>query len=126
MHKNIEITPSIIEGIQDKKGHKIAVIDLAALGVSNASKFIICQGNSTSQVSAIADSIRDKVLETCHRKPLNYDGYRNSEWIILDYGDVFAHIFLPDIRLRYNLEELWGDAPIEYIPDLDWNDAPAQ
>lgn len=119
MQAENDITSAVIDGIQDKKGTKITIIDLAALGVSNASKFIICQGNSTSQVSAIADSIRDKVLEKEHRKPINYDGYRNAQWIVLDYGDVFVHIFLPEVRQFYNLEELWSDAPMEQIPDLD-------
>lgn len=116
---DIELLSSIIEGIQDKKGKKITIIDLAALGASNASKFVICQGNSTSQVSAIADSIRDNVLEKSHIKPINYDGYRNSQWIVLDYGGIMVHIFLPEQRDFYALEELWSDAPQNEIPDLD-------
>lgn len=117
--KDIDLLNSIVEGIQDKKGKRITVIDLAALGASNASTFVICEGRSTSQVSAIADSIRDKSLELSHRKPINYDGYRNSQWIVLDYGDVMVHIFLPEQRAFYALEELWSDAPQEEIPDLD-------
>lgn len=119
MQNRHDITAAVIDGIQDRKGKGITIIDLAALGVSNASKFIICQGTSTSQVAAIADSIRDKVLEMEHRKPINYDGYRNSQWIVLDYGDIFVHVFLPETRQFYNLEELWSDAPMEQIPDLD-------
>ena len=81
--------------------------------------FIICQGSSPTQVDAIADSVREYVQEHCGAKPYNYDGYQNSQWIVIDYGDVFVHIFLPDVREHYNLEELWSDAPITEIPDLD-------
>ncbi|MCM1291674.1 MAG: ribosome silencing factor [Prevotella sp.] len=119
MSETKDITAAVIDGIQDKKGSKITILDLAALGVSNASKFIICQGKSTSQVAAIADSVRDKVIELKHVKPINYDGYRNSQWIVLDYGDIFVHIFLPETRQFYNLEELWSDAPTQLIPDID-------
>ena len=86
---------------------------------ASTSKLIICQGNSTSQVAAIADSVRDSLLEKCRIKPLNYEGYRNCQWIIIDYGDIMVHVFLPDFRTFYNLESLWNDAPIELIPDLD-------
>ena len=52
-------------------------------------------------------------------KPFNYDGYQNSQWIVIDYGNVFVHIFLPESREYYNLEGLWNDAEIKQIPDLD-------
>lgn len=119
MQAEKDITPTIIDSIRDKKGSKIAIIDLAALGASNASKFIICEGKNTTQVGAIADSIRDNLLEKANIKPINYDGYRNSQWIVLDYGDIFVHVFLPEFREFYNLEELWSDAPIDWVADLD-------
>ena len=71
------------------------------------------------QVNAIADSIREYVEKTIGVRPFNYDGYQNSQWIIIDYGTIYAHVFLPDFRERYKLEELWADAVIEEIPDLD-------
>lgn len=114
-----DITPLIIEGIQDRKGRGITVIDMEGIHSSPARKFVICQGTSTSQVSAIADSIRDTVLNGARRKPYHEDGYRNAQWIILDYGETLIHIFLPDVREHYNLEELWGDGKITLIPDLD-------
>lgn len=84
-----------------------------------ADTFIVCQGNSTSQVSAIADNIREEVLDKLKIKPYNYDGYRNSQWIVIDYGNLMVHVFLPDIREYYNIEDLWSDAHISEIPDLD-------
>ena len=99
-HKS-EIIKLIIDGIQERKGKKIAVVDLSHI-----------EGSA-------ADSVREYVQEHAGTKPYNYDGYQNSQWIVIDYGDVFVHIFLPDIREHYNLEELWSDAPISEIPDLD-------
>lgn len=113
------LTDSIVEAIQDKKGHKIVVINLESLESASASRFIICQGNSTSQVAAIADSIRESVQEKLDTKPFNYDGYRNSQWIVIDYGNIMVHIFLPETREFYNLEDLWSDAPFKEIPEVD-------
>lgn len=114
-----DIINSIIEGIQDRKGNKITLIDLSDIGTAPASRFVVCQGNSPIQTSAIADSVRDTVLEQTHRKPYNYDGYGASAWIVLDYGDTLVHVFTPETRQRYNLEDLWYDAKISEIPDLD-------
>lgn len=114
-----ELSHQIIEAITDKKGKKIVSIDLQKIDTAPASGFIICQGNSTSQVTAIADSIREKVLNELKTKPFNYDGYKNSQWIIIDYGSIMVHVFLPEFREYYNLEELWSDAPRQELPDLD-------
>ncbi|MBD5355997.1 MAG: ribosome silencing factor [Bacteroides sp.] len=119
MQETIDITSQIIEAITDKKGKKIAVIDLSEIESAPTGKMIICQGNSTSQVSAIADSVREELQEKMSIKPYNYEGYRNSQWIVIDYGYIMVHIFLPDYRHFYNLEGLWNDAPINYIPDED-------
>lgn len=119
MHNKNDLSSKIIEAITDKKGKKITIIDLSGIDGASTQKLIICQGNSTSQVSAIADSVREKLLKDCNTKPYNYEGYRNSQWIIVDYGGVMVHIFLPEFRTFYNLEELWNDAPSESIPDLD-------
>lgn len=113
------ITRKIIESIQDKKGTNIAILDLSSLENAPASEFVICSGKSTTQVTAIADAIREDLLNTFGIKPYNYEGYRNSQWIVIDYGNIFIHIFLPDFREFYDLEDLWNDVKIEKIPDLD-------
>ncbi len=110
---------TIIDAIQDRKGLKITDIDFTGLETSPAHAFIVCQGNSTSQVAAIADNIREEVRKKLGLKPINYDGYRNAQWIVIDYGDVMAHVFLPDAREFYNIEDLWSDAKMNHIPDLD-------
>lgn len=109
----------IIEGIRDRKGRDITVVDMSAIEAAPVSKFIIAEGTSTMQVGAIADSVRDYLLEHGKIKPYNYDGYGNSEWIVVDYGEVMVHVFVPDARRRYCLEELWSDALITDIPNLD-------
>ncbi len=119
MQNNTDITPQIIDAITDKKGKKIVTIDLSALESAPTGKLIICQGNSTSQVSAIADSVREGILKNTGIKPFNYEGYKNSQWIIIDYGNIMVHVFLPEFREFYSLESLWNDAPIDYLPDLD-------
>lgn len=109
----------IVEGIQERKGRGITVLDLSAIPDAPASEFIICQGTSSQHVAAIADCVRDYLLEHASRKPYNYDGYRNSQWIVIDYGSTLVHVFTPETRLLYNLEELWSDAAITQVADLD-------
>lgn len=109
----------IIDAIQDRKGRSITVVELDNIPGASASTFIIAEGNSTTQVSSIADHLEERLLTDARMKPYNTDGFKNSEWIVLDYGDIWVHIFLPEVRRRYNLEELWSDADITEIPDLD-------
>lgn len=114
-----DITPQVIEGVRDRKGKAITIIDLKRIPTAPTGKFIICQGTSTQQVMAIADSVREYVQKECGRKPYNYDGYRNAQWIVLDYGEIMVHVFVPETRTLYNLEELWADADVTQMPDLD-------
>lgn len=114
-----ELSKLIIEGIQDRKGHNISIVDMTGIEAAPVSRFIIAEGNSNMQVGAIADSVREYVFEHGQTKPYNYDGYTNAEWIVVDYGDTLVHIFQPEARRRYNLEDLWSDAVITEVPDLD-------
>lgn len=114
-----ELLKNIIEGIQERKGKSITHVDMSAIEDATTRGFVICTGSSTMQVSAIADSVREYVQEKLSVKPYNYDGYRNSQWIVLDYGTIYVHVFLPEFRELYNLEDLWSDAEITEIPDLD-------
>lgn len=114
-----ELLTAGVEAIQEKKGADIVILNMDDIDSAPASKFIICQGRSTSQVAAIADNLREQLREKLGIKPYNYDGYRNSQWIVVDYGDVFFHVFLPEYREFYNLEDLWSDAETSLIPNLD-------
>jgi len=114
-----ELRQRIIDAIQDKKGRAIAVVDLSGIESAPTQEFIICEGRTPQQVAAIADSVRDELLEQVRVKPYNYDGYRNAQWIVIDYGSTMVHVFVPEARTLYNLEELWNDAVISEVPDLD-------
>ena len=87
--------------------------------IAAASYFVICEGQSTTQVAAIADSVREYVQQHTGTKPFGYDGYQNSQWIIIDYGSILVHVFLPEYRNYYKLEQLWNDAKLSEIPDAE-------
>lgn len=119
---NLSLSPlqsEIVEAVLNRKGKKITVIDFGSIETAPARSFIVCEGSSSSQVAAIADNIREEVREKLGIKPYNYDGYRNSQWIVIDYGEVIVHVFVPEFRTYYNLEDLWSDAKIHLLPDLD-------
>ena len=109
----------IVEAIQNKKGKGITIMDLSRIESAPAHEFIICEGRTPQQVAAIADNVREELLEKAHIKPYNYDGYRNASWVVIDYGSTLVHVFVPEQRNLYNLEELWSDSLIAEIPDLD-------
>lgn len=110
-------TKQIIEALQERKSRNITIVDMSHIEGAAYFQFIIAEGNSTTHVDSIADCVRDFMLEKYSTKPYNYDGYKASEWIVIDYGTVLVHIFVPEVRRRYNLEELWSDAVITEIPD---------
>lgn len=109
----------IVDAITDRKGRDITIVDMTHIESAPLSQFIIAQGSSKTNVAAIADQIREKVQKETGVKPYNYDGYNASEWIVIDYGHLLVHVFLPETRERYRLEELWSDAFITEIPNLD-------
>lgn len=117
--KEKQLIETIVEGIQEKKGKKITTVDLSNIESAAASYFVICEGQSTTQVAAIADSIREYVQQHTGTKPFGYDGYQNSQWIIIDYGSILVHVFLPEYRNYYKLEQLWNDAKLTEIPDME-------
>ncbi len=119
MTENATLVKAIIEGAQEKKGRGIVHVDLSGIESAPTEGFVLVNGNTPIQVDAVADSIREYVEKTLGVRPFNYDGYQNSQWIVIDYGTVFAHVFLPEYRERYRLEELWADAVINNTPDLD-------
>ncbi|MBR1448258.1 MAG: ribosome silencing factor [Prevotella sp.] len=119
MEQTETLIKSIIKGIQEKKGSQIVVADLNGIDGTICRNFVVCQGNSPTQVEAIADSIVDTVRDELHEKPAHVVGLENAQWVAMDYTDVLVHIFLPDVRAYYDLEHLWEDAPLTRIPDLD-------
>lgn len=113
------LVEKIVEGIQEKKGKNIIIADLTEIDDTICKYFVICQGNSPSQVLAIVDSIKETVRDNTGEKPFAVDGTRNAQWVAMDYSDVLVHVFLPDVRNFYNLEHLWADAKLTSITDID-------
>ncbi len=114
-----ELLQNIIEGIQEKKGRNINSINLEGVTGAICDYFVICEGNSPTQVSALAESVEKIVKDRTNESPIRVQGKQQSEWIGMDYGDVIVHIFLPELRGFYNLDVLWEDAISERIHTID-------
>ncbi|MBO5601497.1 MAG: ribosome silencing factor [Prevotella sp.] len=119
MVKTKELVDTIVKGIQEKKGQKVVIVDMSEMQGAICQYFVICQGNSPSQVDAITDSIEEFARVHSGEKPLRIVGRERSLWVAMDYADVIVHIFVPEMRDYYHLENLWEDAKITEIPDLD-------
>jgi ribosome-associated protein len=112
-----EIRDKAIEGIQRKKGHDIVVLDLDQIEIAVCRYFVICHGESNTQVTALAESVEEVVKKDLQEHVWHREGYRNAQWILLDYGDVVIHIFEKPYREFYDLEGLWADAEREDVSD---------
>ena len=110
-----ELVEVVVEGIQDKKGEDIVVLDLRKIKSAVCSFFVVCHGNSDRQVEALADSVKQMVRKKVNDSPIGSEGTSNAEWVLLDYFDVIVHIFKKETRDFYQLEELWADAEIKEI-----------
>ena len=110
-----ELISVIIKGIDDVKGDDIQLLDLRELENTVCDYFIICSGNSNTQVNAITGSIQKLVSKELKDKPWHIEGQNNSEWILMDYVNVVVHVFQKQIREFYDIESLWGDAKITEI-----------
>ena len=118
MEQTTSLVETITKGIQEKKGQRIVVADLSSIEGAICHYFVICQGNSPSQVEAITESIGDFARKEMGEKPATVAGLENAQWVAMDYGDVLVHVFLPDVREYYDLEHLWDDAELTQIPDV--------
>lgn len=108
----------IIDAIQDIKGKNIVKLDLRALNDSPADYFIICEGDSSTQVKAISDNIGRKLREKMGLHPNHTEGIDGAKWILVDYFDTVVHVFYPETRAFYEIEELWGDAKITQYENI--------
>jgi len=111
--RNSKIFKNIVHAIQEKKGEKIVSIDLRKIPEAVADFFIVCEGSSTTQIKAIADSIEVGLHKTCDEVPYKHEGRQTLQWVIIDYVNVVVHVMLPESRRFYKLEEMWSDAPQE-------------
>ncbi len=93
-----------------KKADDIVILDVRAIS-SVTDYFVIASGTSEPHLRAIVDEIRDKLRDDHHLRPKAVDGTLQAAWVVLDYFDVIVHVMRTDLRERYDLETLWGDAP---------------
>lgn len=99
----------IIDAIQDIKGKNIVKIDLTKIEDSPADYFIICEGDSTTQVGAIAMNVNKRLRNEMGIKSAHLEGMKESKWVLIDYFDTVVHVFYPETRRFYDIEDLWSD-----------------
>lgn len=103
----------VVVGMQEKKANEIVKLDMREVNATVSDYFVICHADSNVQVNAIAKSVEDEVYKVFGQEPWHKEGQGNGEWILLDFVDVVVHIFKTDVRSRYRIEDLWGDAKTE-------------
>ncbi len=102
----------VVKGMQEKKGLEVTLIDLRTIPNAVADYFVICSGSSDTHTSSLSDSVEYEVKKALEEFPIAREGKNNGEWVLLDYGNVVAHVFQKSAREFYGLESLWGDAKI--------------
>ena len=94
----------------EKKATDIVIQNVGDL-IGETDYFVIVTASNSRQVGAIIDEIEEKVAKNCGVKPISIEGRANLSWVLMDYGSVVVHVFLPETRDYYRLERLWGEAP---------------
>jgi ribosome-associated protein len=108
-----ELLMTAVKAADDKRAEDIMVLNMKGISLI-ADYFVICHGNSDKQVQAIAREIREKAEEQGYNLK-RMEGFDEARWVLIDIGDVVVHVFHKEERSYYNLERLWGDAPIENV-----------
>ena len=111
------LVKAIVEGMLEKKGHEIVVMDFNKITNSFCDYFVVCHGSSKVQVQAIAESVEEQVYKKLNIKNPRKEGAQNAEWILLDYFNVIVHVFVQEARNFYKIESLWADADLKYIKE---------
>ncbi|KGL53873.1 hypothetical protein HQ29_00445 [Porphyromonas canoris] len=114
MIKSKDIALAAIKGLEEKKGKDIVLLDLTVLDDPICDYMVIANGNTNTQVEALEDSVRTIVRKETGENP-TWSDRGNGEWIAIDYISVMVHIFVPELRNYYALEQLWADAKITHI-----------
>jgi ribosome-associated protein len=115
---NQELLKIAVKAADDKRAEDILALDMKGISLI-ADYFIICHGNSDKQVQAIAREMKEKAQENGYDVK-RIEGFDEATWVLIDLGDVVAHVFHRDERSYYNLERLWGDAPhVDILSELN-------
>ncbi len=110
---------TIVEGMQENKAKDIVVLDLREIENAVCDFFVICSGDSSTQVDGISSSVVRHTRKELSEKPWAVEGKGNREWVLMDYVSVVAHVFYKETRSFYDLEDLWADAKRTDIPNLN-------
>jgi ribosome-associated protein len=108
---------AVVEGMKERKAKNIMILDLKELENRVTDYFVICDADSNTHVNSIADSIEETVEKMTKERAYHTEGNQNGEWVLIDYINIVAHVFLRETREHYNIEGLWGDAEITLIND---------
>jgi len=112
-----QLVDTIVEGMKELKAHNIVCVDLRDIPNSVTDYFVICHGESNTQVDSIAKSVEKETSQQLNEKPFHKEGSDNSLWILLDYVNVMVHVFYKETRDHYDIEGLWADAKLINIED---------
>ena len=110
---------TIVEGMQENKAQDIVILDLRDISSAVADFFVICSGESSTQVDGITSSVVRHTRKEIQDRPWHTEGKGSSEWVLIDYVSVVAHVFYKTAREFYDLEDLWADAKRTNIPNLN-------
>lgn len=113
-----ELTDLIIDCIQDVKGKNIVKMDLRELDDAPTDYFIVCEGESTTQINGIAGNIERRLKHEYGIYPSRVEGKLNATWVLVDYFDIIVHVFYPETRKFYEIEDLWSDAKVTEYQDI--------
>lgn len=107
LQKAKEMASIAYQALTDKKGEDVRVIEITEIA-SFADYFVIADGNNPSQISALVDNVEEQLSKAGY-EPKRIEGVRNSNWVLMDYGDIIVHVFSKEDRLFYDLERIWKD-----------------
>lgn len=108
--KSLKLLNEIAQAIYDKKGMNILALDVRGISTM-ADYFVIAEGNVDRHVRALSGAIKD-AMQTHQIRPLHCEGEQSGDWIVLDFGEIVVHLFVPELREKYALEELWNKSKI--------------
>lgn len=115
MEQALNMARTAYQALEDKKGEDVKVLDISHVSVM-ADYFIIANGNSESQVTALVDNVDEKMQEAGYT--LKQQEGKGGTWVLMDYGDVIVHVFDKENRLFYNLERIWNDGKVIDMENL--------
>jgi ribosome-associated protein len=107
----LELARRVVELIADKKGEDVLLLDIRDISIL-ADYFVIGSATSKRQAKAIIDGIKEEAKQSFDVRPLHIDGEAATGWMLMDYGDVVVHLFMPEVRAYYDLEGLWRDGRV--------------